>query len=121
MKSDQDALERRLWARMEKVKADCKAQHAADREIAKVLRKPIPPETMAKWDRELKAALNELFKKQVLPSFDGLTARQHARLVELGVPGLGGDVKGKGRPSDADKARAVRVKRIMGVLESVLD
>ncbi|BEI83184.1 hypothetical protein CcaverHIS002_0310520 [Cutaneotrichosporon cavernicola] len=111
MKKDQDTVERRLWARMEKIKADQTAKQAPDRQIAKITRKPVPPEKVAQWERELKALLHDLFVRHVLPSLDGLEARQTARLVELGVPGLGGK---------AD-ARRVRVRRIMGVLEGALD
>lgn len=56
--------------------------------------------------------------KHVLPSLDGLEARQTARLAELGVPGLGRPGQEKGEDA---KTRQVRVKRIMGVLEGVLD
>ncbi|GMK53743.1 hypothetical protein CspeluHIS016_0103290 [Cutaneotrichosporon spelunceum] len=111
MKKDQDALERRLWARMEKIKAEHKAREAPDLQIAKITRKPVPPEKVAQWERGLKAALKDLFVRQVLPSLDGLEVRQAARLAQLGVPGLGG--KGE--------ARKVRVRRIMGVLEGALD
>ncbi|KLT41183.1 hypothetical protein CC85DRAFT_276508 [Cutaneotrichosporon oleaginosum] len=116
MKKDQEALERRLWARMEKIKAEQMAKRAADNQIAKITRKPVPAEKVAQWERELQAALSDLFVRQVLPSFDGLEARQAARLTELGVPGLGGGKRGE----DA-KARQVRVRRIMGVLEGALD
>jgi hypothetical protein len=47
MKKDQDALERRLWARMEKLKAEQTAKQAPDRQIAKITRKPIPAEKVA--------------------------------------------------------------------------
>lgn len=106
---------------MEKIKAEHKARGATEREIARITRKPIPPDKIAQWDRDLKSALDELFTKQVIPSVEGLSSRQHARLVELGVPGLG-SLPSKGRrPSEDELARDVRVKRIFGVLESVMD
>lgn len=40
-------LERRLWARMEKVKAERTARQAPDRQIAKITMKPVPPEKVA--------------------------------------------------------------------------
>lgn len=47
MKKDQDALERRLWARMEKLKADHAAKQAPERQIAKITRKPVAAERVA--------------------------------------------------------------------------
>lgn len=47
MKKDQDALERRLWARMEKVKAEHAAKQAPERQIAKMTRKPVSTERAA--------------------------------------------------------------------------
>lgn len=101
MKADQDALERRLWARMEKVKADHGKKSAAEREVyvcgnkgtltprAKITRKPVSADKLAQWQRDLKRTLDDFFTTQVLPATDGLAARQRDRLMELGVPGLG--------------------------------
>lgn len=47
MKKDQDALERRLWARMEKIKAEHAAKQATERQVAKITRKPVPAEKTA--------------------------------------------------------------------------
>ncbi|TXT15880.1 hypothetical protein VHUM_00383 [Vanrija humicola] len=115
MKADQEALERRLWARMEKVKADHTKKSAAEREVARITRKPVPPEKLAQWQKDLKRTLNDFFAAQVLPATDGLAARQRDRLIELGVPGLGGA---------AEREKAAREKerivRIMGVLEGAV-
>lgn len=44
MKTEQDSLERRLWARMEKIKADHEAKTKPEREVARITRKPITQE-----------------------------------------------------------------------------
>lgn len=44
MKAEQDSLERRLWARMEKIKADHEAKTKPEREVARITRKPITQE-----------------------------------------------------------------------------
>lgn len=46
MKTEQDSLERRLWARMEKVKADHEAKTKPEREVARITRKPITQEKL---------------------------------------------------------------------------
>ncbi|WOO77923.1 uncharacterized protein LOC62_01G001477 [Vanrija pseudolonga] len=140
MKADQDALERRLWARMEKVKADHGKKNAAEREVAKITRKPVSADKLAQWQRDLKRTLDDFFTTQVLPATDGLAARQRDRLMELGVPGLGrapahtapGAGEGSAaRPikvgagaSAAERERRAlekeRIVRIMGVLEGAV-
>lgn len=44
LKTEQDSLERRLWARMEKIKADHEAKTKPEREVARITRKPITQE-----------------------------------------------------------------------------
>lgn len=62
-----------------------------------------------------------------MASLDGLAARHRARLVELGVPGLGeGKAYVKGAITTKDDKEAAlkekeRVKRIMAVLEGALE
>lgn len=46
MKAEQDSLERRLWARMEKMKAEHEAKTKPEREVARMTRKPIPQEKL---------------------------------------------------------------------------
>ncbi|KAL1408527.1 hypothetical protein Q8F55_005339 [Vanrija albida] len=140
MKADQDALERRLWARMEKVKAEHAKKGAAEREVAKITRRPVPAEKLAQWQKDLKRTLDDFFTTQVLPATDGLAVRQRDRLVELGVPGLGSAAAhtapgtGEGsaaRPikvgsgvSAAERERRAREKerivRIMAVLDGAV-
>ena len=61
----------------------------------------------------LASDLSEFYLNTCLPSVDGLALRQREKLQELGVPGLGGDMKD-------EKARE-RVKRIMDLLEAAMD
>lgn len=72
-------------------------------------------------------SLNEFYKGHVMTSVDGLAARHRARLVDLGVPGLG---EGRAYSKDGIKTREEkdvalkeeeRVKRIMAVLEGALE
>ncbi|RSH87592.1 uncharacterized protein EHS24_000104 [Apiotrichum porosum] len=120
MKSDQDALERRLWARMEKIKADHGRKTAPEREIAKITRKTVPADKQAQWARELKKELDTFFRTHVLPTQDGLIARQRARLVELDVPGLGDDNDASALDREARTREKGRVKRIMDVLDGAI-
>jgi hypothetical protein len=68
---------------------------------------------MQEWDKQLALNLTEFHRNTCLPSIDGLAARHRARLLEMGVPGLGGDM--------GDKAVRERVRRIMDVLEAGLE
>jgi hypothetical protein len=152
MKSDQDALERRLWARMEKVKADHGRKTAPEREMWVHARLhpltlqrqdhtqdstsrqagcgyPLPTDyrtgsaeilTPQQWARELKKELDTFFRTHVLPTQDGLIARQRARLVELGVPGLGDDNDASALDREARTREKGRVKRIMDVLDGAI-
>ncbi|WVQ72058.1 hypothetical protein IAR50_001602 [Cryptococcus sp. DSM 104548] len=115
MKQDQDALERRLWAKQEKVKGDYERQTKAEKEIAKIARRPIPPEKTRQWSKSLATALQTFYTQQCVPSIDGLALRQRQRLRELGVPGLGRE------DGVMDEKAKQRVKRIMEVLEGGLD
>ncbi|TYJ53977.1 hypothetical protein B9479_005383 [Cryptococcus floricola] len=115
MKQDQDSLERRLWAKQEKLKGDHERQTKAEREIAKIARKPIPPEKTKQWSRSLSTALSTFYTQQCIPSIDGLALRQRQRLQELGVPGLGRE------DGVVDEKVKQRIKRIMEVLEGGLE
>lgn len=56
MKGEQDSLERRLWARMEKIKADHEAKTKPEREVARITRKPITQEKLnVRWRRARQA------------------------------------------------------------------
>ena len=44
MKTEQDSLERRLWARMEKIKADHEAKTKLECDVARIMRKLITQE-----------------------------------------------------------------------------
>ncbi|KAK8854631.1 hypothetical protein IAR55_003370 [Kwoniella newhampshirensis] len=112
MKKDQDALERRLWAKGEKVKAEHERGIQAERDIAKIARRPIPPEKKAKWAATLTTDLEAFYLQQCLPALDGLAVRQRQRLVDLGVPGLGEEDGAKGRD---------RRRRIIDILEAGLE
>nr|XP_031863975.1 uncharacterized protein CI109_000619 [Kwoniella shandongensis]KAA5531047.1 hypothetical protein CI109_000619 [Kwoniella shandongensis] len=112
MKKDQDALERRLWAKGEKVKAEHERDIQAERDIAKIARRPIPPEKKAQWAATLTTNLQTFYLQQCLPALDGLALRQRQRLVELGVPGLDEEDGLKGRD---------RRKRIIDILEAGLE
>ncbi|KAL7422492.1 hypothetical protein Q5752_003140 [Cryptotrichosporon argae] len=116
MKAAQDALERRLWARLEKVRAEHAAGAKRDRELAKLTRQPLTPAKEAQARAATSAALAEA-RRAALVALDGLAMRHRARLRELGVPGLGG-AWGADEP-DA-KARE-RVRRIMDVLGGAVD
>ncbi|WWC90541.1 uncharacterized protein L201_005477 [Kwoniella dendrophila CBS 6074] len=111
MKKEQDSLERRLWAKGEKAKAEHEKSIQAEKEVAKIARKVIPPEKKEAWAKSLSASLSNFYLQQCLPNIDGLATRQRQRLIELGVPGLG---------DDGDKGRD-RVKRIMELLEAGLE
>ncbi|WRT68585.1 uncharacterized protein IL334_005563 [Kwoniella shivajii] len=111
MKKEQDTLERRLWAKGEKVKAEHERSIQAEKEIAKIARKVIPPEKKAAWAKSLTSALDTFHLEQCLPAIDGLALRQKQRLIQLGVPGLN---------EDGEKANE-RIKRIMELLEAGLE
>ncbi|WVR09454.1 hypothetical protein IAU60_006521 [Kwoniella sp. DSM 27419] len=113
MKKDQDTLERRLWAKGEKVKADHERGIQAEKEVAKIARRPISSEKREAWAASLATAMTEFNAQQCLPAIDGLALRQRQRLVELGVPGLGSEHEG-------DKGKE-RVKRIIELLEAGLE
>ncbi|WWC63489.1 uncharacterized protein I303_106092 [Kwoniella dejecticola CBS 10117] len=111
LKKEQDALERRLWAKGEKIKAEHERSIQPEKEVAKIARKVIPPEKKEAWAKSLSTLLDTFYLEQCLPAIDGLATKQRQRLVELGVPGLGNDgEKGKDR-----------VKRIMELLEAGLE
>ncbi|KAE8541963.1 hypothetical protein D1P53_002137 [Cryptococcus gattii VGV] len=117
MKQDQDTLERRLWAKGEKVKADHERTVRAEKEIAKIARQSITSEKVRQWNRTLANNLDTFYRQQCLPAIDGLAVRQRQRLKELGVPGLGGD---EGSGVSDEKVRQ-RIKRILEVLEAGLE
>ncbi|WWC71390.1 uncharacterized protein I206_105345 [Kwoniella pini CBS 10737] len=111
MKKEQDALERRLWAKREKIKAEHEKTIQAEKEIAKIARKVVPLEKKEAWARTLSSTLSTFYLQQCLQATDGLASKQRQILIELGVPGLGDDgEKGKDR-----------VKRIMELLEAGLE
>ncbi|ORY35698.1 hypothetical protein BCR39DRAFT_28368 [Naematelia encephala] len=114
IKAEQNALERRLWAKQEKLKADHEKQVQSERDLAKISNRPLAPDKPAEWTRALKVLLAEMHRDRVLPSFDGLALRHRQRLEELGVPGLGGGAQ-------LDEKARERVKRIMDVLEASLE
>ncbi|WWC93405.1 hypothetical protein V866_000239 [Kwoniella sp. B9012] len=111
MKKEQDALERRLWAKSEKVKAEHERSIQAEKEIAKIARKAIPPEKKEAWAKSLSADLDAFYLQQCLPVIDGLASKHKQRLVEFGVPGLG----------DGGEKSKERIKRIMELLEAGLE
>ncbi|OCF57624.1 hypothetical protein L486_05084 [Kwoniella mangroviensis CBS 10435] len=111
MKKEQDALERRLWAKSEKVKAEYERSIQAEKEIAKIARKAIPPEKKEAWAKSLSANLDTFYLQQCLPVIDGLASKHKQRLMELGVPGLG----------DGGEKIKERIKRIMELLEAGLE
>ncbi|WWD02205.1 hypothetical protein V865_000243 [Kwoniella europaea PYCC6329] len=111
MKKEQDALERRLWAKSEKVKVEHERSIQAEKEIAKIARKAIPPEKKEAWAKSLSSNLDSFYLQQCLPVIDGLASKHKQRLVELGVPGLG---------DDGEKSKE-RIKRIMELLEAGLE
>ncbi|KAI9637616.1 uncharacterized protein MKK02DRAFT_43542 [Dioszegia hungarica] len=113
MKADQDALERRMWAKQEKIKADHERSILAEREISRIARKPISAEKRAQWDTTLDLSLRDFQRQTCLPFLDALSVRQRERLKELGVPGLGGD--------PADEGTIGRWRRIMGMLQAGLE
>ncbi|OXG19153.1 hypothetical protein C367_04597 [Cryptococcus neoformans Ze90-1] len=117
MKQDQDALERRLWAKGEKVKADHERTVKADKDIAKIARQSITSEKIRQWNRTLANNLDAFYRQQCLPAIDGLAVRQRQRLKDLGVPGLGED----GGSSVSDEKVRQRIKRILEVLEAGLE
>ncbi|KAK4689190.1 hypothetical protein P7C73_g916, partial [Tremellales sp. Uapishka_1] len=116
MKAEQDALERRLYAKTDKVKADHAKVVQAEKDVAKISRRSIPSERQLEWKQALAKNLNQLYKDVCLPSIDGLAKRQRAALTELGVPGLGEAVE----PWDRIKTTE-RVARVMDVLEAGLE
>jgi hypothetical protein len=61
----------------------------------------------------LRLDLQELYLKTCLPALDSLSFRHRAKLGELGVPGLGGDV--------FDEKGKMRIRRIMDVIEAALE
>ncbi|WVO14506.1 hypothetical protein L204_102141 [Cryptococcus depauperatus] len=122
MKQDQDALERRLWAKGEKIKADHDKSVKAERDIAKIARQPITTEKTQKWAKSLSTSLTTFHTQQCLPALDGLAVRHRQRLKELGVPGLGGDDERKGAEAGIKDGKArQRIKRIIEVLEGGLE
>ncbi|WVW85424.1 hypothetical protein I302_107462 [Kwoniella bestiolae CBS 10118] len=111
MKKEQDALERRLWARSEKVKAEHERSIQAEKEIAKIARKVIPSEKKEVWAKSLSSTLDTFYLQQCLPAIDGLASKHKQRLIELGVPGL----------EDGGEKSKERIKRIMELLEAGLE
>ncbi|WVQ79739.1 hypothetical protein IAT38_001839 [Cryptococcus sp. DSM 104549] len=112
MKSDQDALERRLWAKGEKIKAEHKQGVKAEVDIARISRRPLPAGKQAEWEKVLAEKLAAFHRQQCFPPLDGLAARHHQRLVDLGVPGLG-----DGAPGETAAKQRERQRAIIGVLE----
>ncbi|EAL19459.1 hypothetical protein CNBG4060 [Cryptococcus deneoformans B-3501A] len=117
MKQDQDALERRLWAKGEKVKADHERTVKAEKDIAKIARQSITSEKVRQWNKTLANNLDAFYRQQCLPAIDGLAVRQRQRLKDLGVPGLGED----GGSGVSDEKVRQRIKRILEVLEAGLE
>ena len=75
----------------------------------------------------LESKVGPFHKLQVVPALDALAARHHAKLEELGVPGLCPPLAGSGwgavgtSATEAnDKDTASRVKKLMAVLEGVM-
>ncbi|WVQ95128.1 hypothetical protein IAU59_002222 [Kwoniella sp. CBS 9459] len=114
MKKEQDSLERKLWAKGEKVKADHERSIQAEKEVAKIARRPIDPDKKAAWAKSLAASLNTFYLEQCLPTIDSLGTKHKQRLIELGVPGLGSveDV------SNVDPKAQERIRRVMELLEA---
>ncbi|CAD6568480.1 MAG: hypothetical protein TREMPRED_004553 [Tremellales sp. Tagirdzhanova-0007] len=98
MKASQDALERRLWAKQEKVKADHERSIKADKDIARIARRAIPLEKEAVSLVPSRALSNNLIAVQ--------------RLREMGVPGLGG--------GDDERSKE-KLRRVMDVLEAGME
>ncbi|WVF67494.1 hypothetical protein IAT40_002250 [Kwoniella sp. CBS 6097] len=121
MKKEQDSLERRLWAKGEKVKADHERSLQAEKEVAKIARKPINPEKKAAWAKSLHAALNTFYLEQCLPTIDALAMKHRQRLTELGVPGLGSLPVGDSSIIGSDPKMKERVRRITELLEAGLE
>ncbi|RSH82281.1 hypothetical protein EHS25_005991 [Saitozyma podzolica] len=113
MKVDQDTLERRLWAKQEKVKAEHERRIKAEKDIARIARKTIPPDKQLEWSQKLSGDLSTFHRQSCLPAIDGLAQRQRERLEALGVPGLAGEA---GDPKARD-----RVRRIMDVLQAGME
>ncbi|ORX38359.1 hypothetical protein BD324DRAFT_351323 [Kockovaella imperatae] len=113
MKADQDALERRLWAKQERVKAEHEKVVQAEKDIARISQKPIPKAKLKQFADMLASDLAEFYLQSCLPQIDGLALRQREKLQELGVPGLGGDMK--------DDKVCERIKRIMDLLEDAME
>ncbi|EIW68457.1 hypothetical protein TREMEDRAFT_69381 [Tremella mesenterica DSM 1558] len=113
MKAEQDGLERRMWAKSEKIKADHMNRIKVDKDVARISRRPITPEKEKEWTLQLQNSLQQFYLHTCLPAMDGLSNRQRQRLKDLGVPGLG--------DGEWDRKSSERVKRIMDVLEGGME
>jgi len=80
---------------------------------AQIARRPITKDQERQWSQNLRKSLQDFYRENCLPAFDGLALRQKEKLQELGVPGLGGKM-------EDEKARD-RVRRIMDVLEGSME
>ncbi|OCF39106.1 hypothetical protein I317_07089 [Kwoniella heveanensis CBS 569] len=124
MKKEQDSLERRLWAKGEKIKADHENSLQAEKEVAKIARRPIDPAKKATWAQSLASSLNTFYLEQCLPPIDSLASKHKQRLIELGVPGLGSIVQNPSTSTNTDlnlnsnSKSQERIRRIMELLEA---
>jgi hypothetical protein len=103
----------------------------SDQRSARIARKPISAEKQAvrasaarytpsccgiadfqSWARRLNQNLVDFHRKTCLPTLDSLSGRQKDRLMQLGVPGLGGDA--------SEAGTIARWRKIMDLLQAGL-